>query len=151
MRGIGRTTVSNYLRQATRAGLPWPFPTSLDETQLERLLFLLSSLLSTGFRPELDWSQVHQGLRRKGMTLELLWEEYKAAHALGYQYSWFCECYREWPGKLGLVMHQEHRAGEKTFIDYAGQTVDVVVPLVGEGSGGPDLRGGPGRQQLHVC
>ena len=62
----------------------------------------------------------------------MLWEGYKAVYALGYQYSWFCERYREWSGKLGLVMRQEHRAGEKTFIDYAGQTVDVVVPLTGE-------------------
>ncbi|CAO0822935.1 hypothetical protein DFAR_3390003 [Desulfarculales bacterium] len=51
---------------------------------------------------------------------------------MGYQYSWFCERYREWLGKLRLVMRQEHRTGEKTFIDYAGQTVNVVVPLTGE-------------------
>ncbi|CAO0824552.1 hypothetical protein DFAR_710015 [Desulfarculales bacterium] len=62
------------------------------------------------------------------MTLALLWEEYKAAHDLDYQYSWFCERYREWSGKLGLVMRQEHRAGEKTFIDYAGQPLDVMAP-----------------------
>ncbi|CAO0822354.1 hypothetical protein DFAR_2980001 [Desulfarculales bacterium] len=78
---------------------------------------------STGFRPEPDWSQVHQELRREGITLELLWEEYKAVNASDYQYSWFCARYRGWSGKLGLAMRLEHRAGEKTFIDYAGQTV----------------------------
>ncbi|CAO0821776.1 hypothetical protein DFAR_2630002 [Desulfarculales bacterium] len=87
---------------------------------------------SAGFCPEPDWSQVHQELRHKGMTLALLWEEYKAVHALGYQYSWFCERYREWSDTLGLVMRQEHRTGEKMFIDYTGQPVDVVVPLAGE-------------------
>ncbi|CAO0821224.1 hypothetical protein DFAR_2210032 [Desulfarculales bacterium] len=60
------------------------------------------------------------------MILTLLWEECKAVHALGYQYRWFYERYRGWSGKLGPVMRQKHRAGEKTFIDYVGQTVDVV-------------------------
>ncbi|CAO0823204.1 hypothetical protein DFAR_3530008 [Desulfarculales bacterium] len=107
----------------------------MDETQLERLLFPPSPLPSTGFRPEPDWSQVHRGMRRTGMTLALLWEEYNAVHALGYQYSWFCERHREWSGKLGLVMRQEHWIGEKTFIDYAIQIVGVVVPLTGEARG----------------
>ncbi|CAO0822700.1 hypothetical protein DFAR_3240013 [Desulfarculales bacterium] len=66
------------------------------------------------------------------MILALLWEKYKAVHALGYQYSWFCERYQEWSSELRLVMRQGHQAGEKTFINYAGQTVDVVVPLTGK-------------------
>ncbi|CAO0822712.1 hypothetical protein DFAR_3250009 [Desulfarculales bacterium] len=66
------------------------------------------------------------------MTLALLWEEYKAVPTLGYQYSWFCERYREWSDKLELVLRQEHRAGEMMFIDHIGQTVDVVVPLADE-------------------
>ncbi|CAO0822602.1 hypothetical protein DFAR_3180030 [Desulfarculales bacterium] len=130
--GIGRATVSHYLRRAARAGRSWPLHTSVDKTQLEWLLFPPPPLPSAGFCPEPDWFQVHQKLRHKGMTLALLWEEYKAVHVLGYQYSWLFERYREWPGKLGLVMRQEHRAGEKTFIDYAGQPVNVVVPLAGE-------------------
>ena len=83
--------MSRYLRRAARAGLSWPIPSWLDETQLERLLFPPPPLPSTGSRPEPDWFQVHQELRRKGVTLALLWEEYKAVQALGYQYSWFCE------------------------------------------------------------
>ncbi|CAO0823856.1 hypothetical protein DFAR_3970001 [Desulfarculales bacterium] len=79
--------MSLYLHRATRVGLSWLFPTSLDETQLERLLFPFPTVPSTGFRPELDWSQVYHELRRKGMILALLWEEYKAIHTLGYQYS----------------------------------------------------------------
>ena len=60
------------------------------------------------------------------MTLSLLWQEYKETHPEGLQYSRFCEQYRAWAGKLDLVMRQEHRAGEKLFVDYAGQTVPVV-------------------------
>ena len=71
-------------------------------------------------------------LRGKNVTLVLLWQEYKAIHPEGLQYSRFCEQYREWAGKLDLVMRQEHRAGEKLFIDYAGQTVPVVDPETGE-------------------
>ncbi|CAO0824311.1 hypothetical protein DFAR_570024 [Desulfarculales bacterium] len=92
----------------------------MDETQFKRLFFSPPSLPSTGFRPASDWSQAHQELRRKGMALTLLWEEYKAVHT------------RIWSGKLGLIMRQKHRVSEKTFIDYTGQTVDVVVPLMGE-------------------
>ena len=72
------------------------------------------------------------GLRRKGVTLFLLWQEYRETHPKGYQYSWFCEYYRTWRGKLDVVMRQDHRAGEKLFVDYAGQTMAVVDPDTGE-------------------
>jgi transposase len=61
-----------------------------------------------------------------------LWEEYKQANPLGYAYSWYCELYREWQRQLDVVLRQEHRAGEKTFVDYAGQTVPVTDPKSGE-------------------
>ena len=60
------------------------------------------------------------------MTLELLWDEYKAAHPDGYQYSTFCQHYRRWRSRLDVVMRQDHRAGEKLFVDYAGQTAAVI-------------------------
>jgi transposase len=75
---------------------------------------------------------VHRELRRKGVTLFLLWQEYKAVTPEGVQYSQFCAAYRQWAGTLDLVMRQDHRAGEKLFVDYAGQTVPVVNPLTGE-------------------
>ena len=75
---------------------------------------------------------MHRELRRKDVTLALLWQEYKALHPEGLQYSWFCDQYRGWSAKLDLVMRQEHRAGEKLFIDYAGQTVPVVDRETGE-------------------
>jgi transposase len=79
-----------------------------------------------------DWNVGHQELQRKDVTLALLWDEYKQAHPNGYQYSWFCREYRTWRGKLDLVMRQTHRAGEKLFVDYTGQTVSVITPDTGE-------------------
>ena len=73
-----------------------------------------------------DWATVHHELKRKGVTLFLLWQEYKAATPEGFQYSWFCQAYRAWASKLNLVMRQSHRAGEKLFVDYAGQGIPIV-------------------------
>ena len=130
--GTSPSTVGEYLRRAKVAGVSWPVPAeAIDDAGLERRLFpaLPSSHTS---RPLPDWSEVRRELRGKNVTLALLWEEYKAIHPEGLQYSRFCEQYREWAGKLDLVMRQEHRAGEKLFIDYAGQTVPVVDPETGE-------------------
>jgi len=76
-----------------------------------------------------DWAWVHAELRRPGVTLALLWQEYRLSHPQGFQYSWFCEHYRLWAAKVDVVMRQEHRAGEKLFVDYAGQTVPVIDRL----------------------
>ena len=129
--GTSPSTVGEYLRRAKVAGVSWPVPEAIDDAGLERRLFpaLPSSHTS---RPLPEWSEVRRELRGKNVTLALLWEEYKAIHPEGLQYSRFCEQYREWAGKLDLVMRQEHRAGEKLFIDYAGQTVPVVDPETGE-------------------
>jgi len=130
--GIGRPTVTEYLRRATDAGLSWPLPSDLDEAELERRLFPPPPCLPAQARGLPQWSVVHRELRRKGVTLFLLWQEYREVHPEGYQYSWFCEHYRAWAGKLDVVMRQDHRAGEKLFIDYAGQTLPVVDRLTGE-------------------
>ncbi|MBN0112846.1 transposase, partial [Pseudomonas aeruginosa] len=79
-----------------------------------------------------DWAWVHAELRRPGVTLALLWQEYRLSQSQGFQYSWFCEHYRAWAGKLDVVMRQEHRVGEKLFVDYAGQTVPVIDRHSGE-------------------
>src|SRR3546814_4293101 len=79
-----------------------------------------------------DWAWVHAELRRPGVTLALLWQEYRLAHPQGFQYSWFCEHYRLWAAKVDVVMRQEHRAGEKLFVDYAGQTAPVIDRQTGE-------------------
>ena len=129
---ISRPTVSDYLLRFEKAGLTWPAAALLDDAALEGKLFPPAPVASTAERAAPDWSQVHRELRRKGVTLTLLWHEYKAAHPEGFQYSWFCDQYRAWTRKLDVVMRQEHRAGEKLFVDYAGQTAEVVDRRSGE-------------------
>lgn len=128
---IGRTTVADYLMRVSAAGLSWPLPAELDDVTLERLLFPPQEAQPDD-RPLPSWSEIHKELRRKGVTLALLWQEYKEKNPDGYQYSWFCQLYKSWAGTIDLVMRQEHRAGEKMFVDYAGQTVPIVDRLTGE-------------------
>ena len=129
---ISRPTVTHYVRRLKAAGLSWPLPEDVDDAALERKLFANADPTPASERPLPDWSRVHQELKRKGVTLTLLWQEYKATHPDGLQYSYFCEAYRKWGSKLDLVMRQHHRAGESLFVDYAGQTVPVVDPQSGE-------------------
>lgn len=129
--GVSHSTVLEYRRRAAKAGLDWAQIESLDETRLEQLLF--PSVEVSSPRPLPDWSEVHQELQSPGVTLQLVWDEYKAAHGdQGYQYSRFCELYGQWRGRLDLSMRQTHRAGEKLFVDYCGQTVGVMDPSTGE-------------------
>ncbi len=129
---MARSSVGEYERRLAAAGLSWPLPEGLSDTELERRLFPPPPPVPSTTRPVPDWATVHQELRRPGVTLMLLWEEYRAAHPQGFAYSWFCEHYGEWAGKLDLAMRQRHRAGEKLFVDYAGQTVEVVDRATGE-------------------
>ena len=117
--GISRPAVDEYLLRAEEAGLSWPLPAELDDGALERLLFPCTPSLPTAARALPDWSTIHRESKRKGVTLFLLWQEYRETHPEGYQYSWFCERYRAWQGRLDVVMRQDHRAGEKLFVDYA--------------------------------
>ena len=130
--GIANSTVSDYARRAAAAGLSWPLPEGLDDAALEAALFPPPPS-SGARRPVPDWDRVHRELQRhKGVTLELLWLEYREAHPDGYQYSWFCKRYREWRGTLDVAMRQVYRAGEKAFVDYAGPTFEVVDRSTGE-------------------
>ena len=129
---ISRTTVGDYLRRAAATGLGWPLPEALTDQQLYALLFPSSAPVAPAARPLLDFTTIHTELKRKGMTLMLLWEEYLSVHPQGYRYSQFCELYRQWANKLKLSMRQNHKAGEKLFVDYAGQTVPIVDPQTGE-------------------
>ncbi len=128
---IGRTTVSEYLHRAAAAGLTWPLPEELDEGKLQQKLFPPPPVIPASLRPIPNWPEIHQELRHKGVTLFLLWEEYRQIHPEGFQYSWFCQHYGQWAEKLDLAMRQTHRAGEKLFVDYAGPTVPVIDPING--------------------
>jgi transposase len=129
---VSRPTVAEYVRRAQAAGLSWPLPEPLDDSALEKQLFATATKTPVARRPMPDWTVVHRELKRPGVTLVLLWQEYKATTPEGLQYSQFCEAYRQWAGKLDLVMRQSHRAGERLFVDYAGQTMPVVNARTGE-------------------
>ncbi len=124
-------TVSEYLGRCKRAGLDWPLPDDLDDAALEARLFPPTG---ASFRERVppDLEHIHQELKRVGVTLHLLWEEYREAHPDGYAYSQFCEIYRRWAQKLKPSMRQVHRAGEKVFIDFSGKRPHWVNPRTGE-------------------
>ena len=125
--GIGSSTVSEYLQRVRMAGLAWPLPEGLSDQALEQRLFPPPISRDTA-RLLPDFHEIHNELQsRRGVTLNLLWQEYKEQHPDGYQYSWFCQHYRAWSARLDVVMRHEHRAGEKLFVDYAGQTREVVT------------------------
>jgi transposase len=130
---LPRTTVRNYLSRAAAAGLSWPLPGDLDDRGLEERLFGRPApppaILA---RPVPDWEIVHAELRRPGVTQALLWTEYRERHSGGFGYTWFTESYHAYVGKLDLVMRQDHHAGEKLFLDFAGHTIPIVDPDTGE-------------------
>jgi len=126
---LARSTVSDYLGRARVAGLGWPLPEGLDEDGLERLLFPVRE--TDGARPELDMVYLRNEMRKKSMTLQLLWEEYRSHTLDGYSYSQFCQLYGDWLGRQAISLRQEHRAGEKLFVDFAGDTIPIVDPLTG--------------------
>jgi len=130
--GIARSTVGEYVLRAQAAGLEWPLPEDLDEAQLEAMLFPPHPGREARSRPLPDWAEVHRDLKRKGVTLSLLWMEYKAQHPDGYQYSRFCDRYREWAKTVDPCMRQDHKTGERMFVDYCGQTVPVTDRRTGE-------------------
>ena len=129
---ISRPTVSEYIRRAEEAQLGWPLPDSLDERQLEDRLFPPPPQPQNRDRQCPNWQDVCQQLKSKNVTLFLLWQEYRSIHPQGYQYSWFCDHYKNWLGKRDVVMRQNHKAGEKLFVDYAGHTMPVVDRFTGE-------------------
>jgi transposase len=130
--GIARSSVGEYVRRFQAAGLVWPLSSAPPDPELEACLFPAPVVVLRQRRPLPDWATVHQELRRKGVTLLLLWQEYKAAHPEGLQYSRFCDLYQVWRGQRDLVMRQMHRAGEKLFVDFCGQTVAVTDRETGE-------------------
>ena len=130
--GVSLASVSDRVHRAEATGLGWPLAPELDDGALERLPYPSAQGRPHTSRPEPDWTVVDTELRRKGVTLELLWIEYKRAQPDGYQYSWFCERYHRWRQQVDPVLRQTYLAGEKLFVDYAGQTLPIVEPGTGE-------------------
>jgi transposase len=134
--GIG--TVHDYLQRAKAAGVGWPLPEGWDEEKLEATLFAgPQPRPSDPGKADPDFAAMHeQKQRHRHLTLQLLWDEYRQANPDGYGYSRFCELYQRWRGKLDVVLRQEHKAGEKLFVDWAGTTIPIHDP-----QGGPPQAG----------
>ena len=129
--GLSPSTVSDYLGRLAVAKLAWPLPPELDDEALNRLLFPQEGHPAVS-RPEPEWCVIHQELKRKHVTKSLLWQEYRESHPDGYEYSRFCERYQLWARHLGVTMRQAHIAGEKCFVDFSGDGLEVIDPKTGE-------------------
>jgi len=133
--GMGLGTVHDYLERAAAAGIGWPLPEGWSEEELEAKLFGSQPVptQTARQRPQPDWNDIHAQLQQhRHLTLQLVWEEYRQAHPEGYRYSWFCERYQHWRQHLDVVLRQEHKAGEKMFVDWAGATIPVYDNTTGQ-------------------
>ena len=129
--GLSKGAVSKYLSLAEAQGIAWPLPEGMDEAEVERRLFPDKPRTSRLAKP--DYPAIHQELKRKGVTLQLLWSEYTAVHGdQAYRYTQFCFHYQQWRARQKRSMRQSHRAGEKLFIDYCGPSVPIVDGSTGE-------------------
>jgi transposase len=118
------TTVADHLRRAKAAGLAWPLPEGLDDDALEARLFPAGAP-PTVVRPVPEWAKVHLELKRPHVTLMLVWLEHREVFPDGHSYSQFCELYRRWRRGVDVVMRQDHKAGEKLFVDFPGHRIPI--------------------------
>jgi transposase len=129
--GLSATAAGDCIRRARAAGVAWPQVAELTDAALERLLYPVARTLEHR-QPQPDWAKVHSELNRAGVTLQLLWEEYRTVHRDGYGYTQFCELYKRWKLRLSPTMRQRHVAGERLFVDYAGKTLELIDGITGE-------------------
>jgi transposase len=130
--GVARSTVQDNLKRAAAAGLTWPLPGELTDDALEGKLFARAGV-KQGMRrhPEPNWADLVVEMKKPGVTLLILWEEYRAIHPGSYGYSRFCDLYRGFERRLSPTMRQDHAAGDKVFVDYSGKKIAIVDPLTG--------------------
>jgi len=131
---ISQSTVHEYVSAAQAVGVKWPVPEGWGDQEMEQALFPKRPTPAIWRKhAEPEWARIHQELQtHKDLTLQLVWHERREADPEGYGYSRFCDLYRRWLKKLDLVLRQEHRAGEKMFVDYAGATIPIHDPQSGE-------------------
>jgi transposase len=127
---VSRTAVSECLQRAAAASISWPIPDGIDDEALTAKLYPVSS--NSNARPKPDCEYIHQELKKKGVTLSLLWAEYKRDNPDGYQQTSFNAFYRNWLEKSNLVMRQEHHAGRKAFSDFSGGWLPITDSETGE-------------------
>ena len=126
--GVAPSTVRLTLKRLAAAGLCWPLPAELTDAALEARLFTAAGKKQGHRRgAEPDWAAIHRELKRKHVTLQILWDEYIERYPDGYRYSRFCELYRAWAARAPVTMRQTHAGGDKLFVDYAGDTVPVII------------------------
>jgi transposase len=132
--GLASSTVRATIARFQSLGLTWPLPETVTDSELEAKLYKNAGKKQGHRRSaEPDWAILHREMKRKHVTLSILWDEYIEAHPEGYRYSRFCELYRSWEGKISVTMRQTHLGGDKLFVDYAGDTAPVVIDrLTGE-------------------
>ncbi len=129
--GVPKSTVGDVLRMAHAAGIDWPAAEKLDDAQLEARLYADAEARPSQYADP-DFAHIHRELKRPGVTLQLLWEEYLQGNPQAYRYTAFCTKYRAWAKTLKLSMRQIHVAGEKLFVDYAGGTMSLIDAGTGE-------------------
>jgi transposase len=126
--GVAPSTVRLTLKRLAAAGFGWPLPAELSDTALAAQLFTAGGKKQGHRRrAEPDWAAVHRQLKRKHVTLQILWDEYIERHPEGCRYSRFCELYRGWAWRISVTMRQTHAGGDKLFVDYAGEAVPVII------------------------
>jgi transposase len=130
--GVARSTIQDNLKRAQAAGLAWPLAPDLSDEILEQRLFGRPATKPFRHRAEPDWAALASELKRPGVNLMVLWEEYREIHPDGYRYSRFCDLFREFARRLSPVMRQNHVAGDKAFVDYSGKRINIVHPGTGE-------------------
>src|SRR5215467_4262186 len=129
--GIGKSTVGEFVARAKVIGITWPIPPEISDAELEARLFTPAGFREST-RPVPDWAKVHQELKWRHVTLMILWEEYHAEVSNGYGYSRYCQLYSEWKRCLTATMRQTHLAGDKLFVDWAGDKVPIIDQLTGK-------------------
>jgi transposase len=129
--GISATTAMECVQRARRAGLTWPLAEELGDDALEQRLYPPPTTKDEQ-RPLPNWAEIHRELKRAGVTLQLLWQEYREKHPTGYAYSRFCDLHRAWEKRISPTMRQTHIAGERMFVDYSGTKLQVIDPSTGE-------------------
>src|ERR1700676_4348764 len=130
--GISHSTVREYLARIAAAGITWPLPAELTDRELEQRLFVNGGVrVGARHHVEPDWAAVARELKRPGVNLMILWEEYRAVHSDGYAYSRYCQLFREFERRLSPSMRQIHVAGDKAFVDFSGKKIPIIDPATG--------------------
>jgi transposase len=129
---VSNSTVGEYLERAEQAGLSWPLPETLSDSELHRQLFPEKEKTLSKIRPTPDWEALHRELAKRGVTLTLLWQEYREQHPDGYGFTQFRVHYQEWNKAHTTTMRLPHKGGEELELDYAGMTMPITNPETGE-------------------